>query len=164
MSWITDLLDTTGLGNEAAGPEWGFSKIGQALIPTAVTAISSLFGANAANDLANRKSEQELIIAREKMANDLEQQKIAAGASAANAGAALAAAKIADARQREQLRLEAQQALLAGKLRAIELIKPENVLSGGRLRAETALQGGQNVASSYANMGQLLSSAYQRPR
>ena len=153
------IIDSLGkLFGSGEGNIWGD------LLSTGITALSGAYGANIGQEAAKQRLDQELIIAREKMANDLLQQQIAAGAAAASAGATVTAARIADARQREQMRLEAQQALLAGKLRGLEMIKPENVLAGGRLRTEAALEGARGVSNAYSAAGQLISSAYQRPR
>lgn len=140
-----------------------------ATVPSVISAIGGAFGAKTTADA----TKENLEFQREQAAAEnaykyaaLDQAwKIAqmnAASSGAGAGATLAAARITDARERLRMKQEAAQALLAGRLRSLEMVKPEVIGAAQHDAYDSYQKGAARTQDGFMGLAQLLQQPFSQ--
>jgi len=138
---------------------WG--NIIEKALPSVVTTIGGVLGGS--DDKGGLSFEEQMQMQAANNAAALERAKLGlGGGGGGGGGAAIQVAKITDARERQRIKIEAEQAMLSGRLRALELMKPEVLAGILNNRAEVAQQGGASTANNFNNVAQNIGGGYVR--
>lgn len=134
----------------------GGAKLWETLIPIGVSTLGQLFGGGEGADPNALTFDQRMALQDAELANRLKIAQLQASAGGSGAGAALAAARITDKRERQRMQIEAQQALLSGRLRMLELMKPDTLTSAINTAATLSQKGGENTQAGYQTLAGLI--------
>lgn len=146
-----------------------FGPIIAAAVPSIIAAIGGGIGAKTNADVSRESLEfQKSQAASENaykyaaLAQAMEIARMNAGAGNAGAGAALAAARITDARERLRMKQEAAQALLAGRLRSLEMLKPEVIGSAQHDTVASMDKNASRTQEGFMGLAQLLQQPFSQ--
>ena len=140
-----------------------------AAVPSIVGAIGGGISAGETADISREKlafdqsqAVQDQAYKQQALAQALEIAKMNAASAGAGSGATVAAARITDARERLRMKQEAQQALLAARLRSLEMVKPEVINSAGMAAADTYDKNANRSQQGFLGIAQLLQQPFSQ--
>jgi len=138
-------------------------------IPSIIGAIGGGISASQSNDynkeaLQYKQSQDAIDNAyRDKaLAQQLLIAQMGRGSANAGAGATIAAARITDARERMRIKQEATQALLAARLRSLEMVKPEVINAAGMNAADSYDKNASRTQQGFQGLAQLLQQPFSQ--
>jgi hypothetical protein len=142
---------------EGIGASLSGASLWDKLIPIGISTLGQLFAGGGDKRGSDSLSFDERMKLQEaELANRLAIAQLQAASAGAGSGAALAAARITDARERQRIKIEAQQALLSGRMRMLEMMKPDTLTSAINTGAQLAQRGGESAQTGYQNLAGLI--------